>query len=264
MKQTITNVTIVSVEKQVINSTAFLLMCVVLGLSGCGKKDGANNESKVSSVMDDEAGVLMMFKQVDQQGQPAFNSRMFVNNKFLFIDDENFPDDYLLYNRKERTIYSVTHDTNTIFVIRPKEIKGESPIPIKYRAETEPSDKIPDIDGLNATHYRYYANDKQCYDVVTLDKSFMPEVVQAIREYRSVLAGEHASTVHEMPTESYDPCELATNIYYATKHLETGFPVRQWDQTGRLKQLVNYKTKVKFDPAKLTIPKDFKEFSIDQ
>ena len=238
-----------------------LVIALIVGLSGCDTID-TKSSSKKSTVMDDSSGVLMTYSQRDEKGQPLFTSRMFVNNRYLYIDDDNFPNDYILYNRKERTIYSVTRDTNTIFVIRPKEIKGDPPIPINYRMESQPSAAIPKIDGRTATHYRYFANDVQCYDVVTLEKEFLPEVVQAIREYRTVLAGEHASTVHKMPKSTYDACDLATNIYYAVKHLDTGLPIRQWDQLGHLKFMVNYKLHVKMDPKKLMVPEGYKQFSV--
>jgi len=233
----------------------------IVALAGCDTFEEKNG-SKHSAVMDDEAGVMMTFSQRDEKGEPLFASRMFVNNKYLYINDDNFPNDYVLFNRKEQTIYSVTRDTNTIFVIRPKEVKGAPPIPISYRVESQSSAAIPKIDGRAATHYRYFANDAQCYDVVTLQKDFLPEVVQALREYRTVLAGEHASTVHKMPKDTLDACDLALNIYYAAKHLDTGLPIRQWDQAGRLKFMVNYKVHVKIDPQKLIIPENFKQFSI--
>jgi len=238
-----------------------IMTALIAGLSGCDTID-TKSGSKSSAVMDDNLGVLMNYSQRDEKGQALFASRMFINNRYLYIDDDNFPNDYILFNRNERTIYSVTRDTNTIFVIRPKEIDGDPPIPINYRVESQPSAAIPKIDGRTATHYRYFANDVQCYDVVTLEKDFLPEVVQAIREYRTVLAGEHASTVHKMPKSTYDACDLATNIYYAAKHLDTGLPIRQWDQAGHLKFMVNYKLHVQIDPKKLMIPEGYKQFSV--
>ena len=238
-----------------------IISAFIVGLSGCDTID-TKNGAKRSAVMDDEAGVLMTFSQRDEKGQPLFASRLFVNNKFLYIDDDNFPNDYVLFDRNQQTIYSVTRETRTIFVIRPKEVKGEPPIPITYRMESQPSAAIPKIDGRSSTHYRYFANDKQCYDVITLQKDFLPEVVQALREYRMVLAGEHASTIHKMPKDTLDACDLALNIYYAAKHLDTGLPIRQWDQIGHEKFMVNYKLHVKIDPQKLTIPENYKQFSV--
>lgn len=212
----------------------------------------------------DDYGVFLSYTERERAGTEVFNSRMYVNKNYLYINDDRAPKDFLLFDRNKRTIYSVTRANNTVFVIKPKEIKGDSPIKLDYTSKSQPSSAIPKVSGRVATHYQYTANGKQCYDAVTLEKDFLPEVVEVMKEYRQVLAGEHASTVHSMPADVQDPCDLALNIYHANDHLETGLPVREWDRKGFDKFLVNYKMKYKMDPATFEIPEDFKEFSIDK
>lgn len=240
----------------------FIIIVLLFVLSGC-ETTGSNRENKAAAGQDEDVGVLMLFSERERAGTELFKSRMFVNSKYLYINDDRSPEDFLLFDRKKRTIFSVTPSNETIFVIKPKEIKGDPPIKITYQGNSQPSSAIPKVSGRTATHYRYDANGEHCYDAVTLEKSFLPDVVQAIKEYRTVLAGEHASTVHKMPIDTQNACELAVNIYYATKHLDTGLPLREWDQKGFLKFMIDYNTKFKLDPEKIKIPEDFKRFSID-
>lgn len=235
-----------------------VLLLVIL-LNACASMETGTEGSKAK---EEQLSVFMVFSEREEAGTPLFRSRMYVNDKYLYINDDRFPDDFVLFDRNKQTIYSVTHANKTIFVIKPKEVKGAPPIAITYESESQPSSAIPKVSGRTATHYRYNANGKHCYDAVTLEKTFLPGVVKAIKEYRQVLAGEHASTVHSMPLDTHDACDLAINIYYATKHLDTGLPLREWDQRGFLKFMVDYRVNFKFDESKLKLPEGYQEFSV--
>ena len=237
----------------------FLVLVMAGLLNACASMGPGADDA---SAKDEKLSVFMVFSEREEAGTPLFRSRMYVNNNYLYINDDRFPDDFLLFDREKRTIYSVTHSNKTIFVIKPKEVKGAPPIEITYESESQPSSAIPKVSGRTATHYRYTANGIHCYDAVTLEKTFLPGVVQALREYRQVLAGEHASTVHAMPADTHDACDLAVNIYYATKHLDTGLPLREWDQRGFLKFLVDYRVNFKFDESTLKLPEGYQEFSV--
>ena len=242
-----------------IRKAAFGLI-ILSGLAGCETTGTTQVQEK--SELGDDYGVLLSFSEREREGTPLFNSQMYFNKNYLYISDERNPNDFLLFNRSNKTIYSVTHGNKTVFVIKPKEVKGEPPIKLNYVVESQPSSAIPKVSGRVATHYRYSANGSQCYDAVTLEKSFLNEVVAVLKEYREVLAGEHASTVHRMPMDTHDACDLALNIYHASQHLDTGLPMREWDQKGFLKFMVNYQVNHKMDAAKFEIPKDYQEFSV--
>lgn len=239
-------------------SGTLLLVSVITGCETSPSKPAQKSE------LGDDYGVLLSFSERERAGTELFKSRWYLTKNFIYMYDERMPSDFLLFDRNKRTIYSVTKANKTVFVIRPKDVKGASPIKLQYVSESQPSSAIPKVSGRVATHYRYNANGKQCYDAVTLEKDFLPEVVAAIKEYRQVLAGEHASTVHSMPMDTHDPCDLAVNIYHASQHLDTGLPLREWDQKGFLRFMVDYKLNHKMDTAKFNIPKDFKEFSLDK
>ena len=236
----------------------FLSTAVVL--AGCATTD--SEKADKPSELGDDYGVLLSFSERERTGTALFKSQMYVNKNYLYFNDDRVPDDFVLFDRAKRTIYSVTHANKTVFVIKPKEVKGEPPIKLDYVAKSQPSSAIPKVSGHVATHYKYTANGKPCYDAVTLESSFLPDLVGVVKEYRQVLAGEHASTVHSMPKDTHDACDLALNVYHATKHLDTGLPMREWDQKGFLKFMVNYQLKQKKDPSSFEIPKDYQIFSV--
>jgi hypothetical protein len=115
---------------------------------------------------------------------------------------------------------------------------------------------------MQATHYRYDADGKHCYDAVAMPAEFLPEVVKAMREFRTTLAGEHASTVGAIPRDMLDACDLSVNIFHATKHLDHGMPIREWDQKGYQRFLVKYKEDLQIDKSEYLIPDNYHRYSI--
>lgn len=252
-------------NQKLTNSRTFTLPLLIafaltVMLSACGTTGPATGAKQ----KDEKLSVFMVFSERERAGTPLFRSSMYVNDDYIYISDDSSDDGYILFDRQKQTIYSVSHSNKSIFVIKPKEIKIKSPIAIDYQAAAQPSSAIPKVSGRTATHYRYDANGEHCYDAVTLEKSFLPGVVKALKEYRMVLAGEHASTVLKMPKDTHEACDLAVNIFHATQHLDTGLPLREWDQKGYLKFMVDYKIGFNFDKNKLTLPADYRQFSVTQ
>jgi len=234
--------------------TGFLL----LGLTACAS---LSKPVKTEAELKNEPGTLLIMKE-REQGSDSFSSRIFVNEGYLHISDARSPRDYILFNRKEQTIYNVNQDDKTILVIRKKPVNIESPIALDYQEEAQPSGAIPKINGKQATHYRFTVNGKHCYDAVVMPKGFMPDVLAAMREFRMVLAGEHATTVDRTPKDMLDACDLALNIFYATKHMEHGLPIREWDRKGYQRFWKDYHTDVKAEEGTFDLPKDFERYSI--
>jgi len=207
-------------------------------------------------------GTVLVLEEREAGSKETFTTRLFANANYLRIADSRSPDDFILLNRAEQTIYSVNNKDRTVFVISNKEVVAKPPIEIRVEEESQPSGAIPKIDGQQATHYRYLVNGKHCYDVVTLPEDFMPEVLAAMREFRKLLAGEHATTVDKTPPEMLDACDLALNIFEPVKHMEHGLPIREWDRHGYQRFLKDYRRDVSVETAILELPKDFERYSV--
>jgi hypothetical protein len=206
-------------------------------------------------------GALLLFA-IKEPGTEAYQNRVFVNRDVMVMMDSRSAKDFLLFDRKSKTIYSTNSSDKTIFVIKPKAITAKPPIAIDYVETSQPSGAIPKVQGLQATHYRYDVNGKHCFDAVVMPDTFLPVVTSAMKDFREVLAGEHASTLGNIPKDMQDACDLAVNVFYATKHYEHGLPLREWDQNGYQKFLTDYKTGIEMDPKTYQLPKDYRQYSI--
>ena len=93
---------------------------------------------------------------------------------------------------------------------------------------------------------------------------FLPDVTKALKEYRQALAGEQAALIDAMPAEMLKACDLANNIFNATRHLDHGFPVRLKETDGRFRELVEYKKNTRIDAGLLKLPEGFSEFTTEE
>lgn len=206
-------------------------------------------------------GALLLFS-IKEPGTEAYENRVFVNRDVMVMRDSRAEKDFLLFDRKTKTIYSTNASDKTIFVIKPKPITTKPPIPLDYVETSQPSSAIPKVQGMQATHFQYDVNGKHCFDAVVMPETFLPVVASAMKDFRAVLAGEHASTLGNIPDDMQDACDLAVNVFYATKHYEHGLPIREWDRKGYQKFLMDYKTGIDLDPKTYELPKDYREYSI--
>lgn len=246
--------------------TIFLLGSL-FWLSACatnnttGEKGVEGKGSQSSSDDKKNIGTLLIFSE-REAGSESFTTRIFVSARYMRMSDSLSPADFVLFNRAERTIYNVTRDEKSILVIRDKPHNVKPPIDIKYEEESQPSNAIPKINGRQATHYQYLANGKRCYDSVVLGGDFMPEVLAALREFRQVLANEHANSINNVPREMMDACDMAVNVFYATKHMDHGIPIREWNTRGYQRFLKDYRENIIAPISSFELPKDFKQFSM--
>lgn len=190
------------------------------------------------------------------------STRMLVTKKYLRIDDGKSSNDFLLFDRKNKTIYSTNSLDQRTLVIKAQPLNRKSPIKLENTLKEIPTD-APSIEGNKVTHLELSTNKKICYDVFAV-AGFLPDVTAALKEYRQALAGEQALVIDAMPLEMLQACDLANNIFYASRHLEHGFPVRLKETNGRFRELVEYKKNTKIDAGLLKLPEGFTKFTTDE
>ncbi|WP_455217991.1 hypothetical protein [Kaarinaea lacus] len=251
---------------------AIFIIGLLLWLMGCAGQDVKNEVSgergTSGTVQNNEEtkgvkGTLLLYTEREAgSNKEAFTTRIFVSRDFLHLSNSFSPADYVLFNRSERTIYNVTQEDKSIFVIHDKPHNIKPPIDLAYESKSQPSAAIPKIDGRAATHYRIYVNNKHCYDSVVLGEDFLPDVLKAMRDFRQVLANEHAATVERIPVDMLDPCDLAINIFHATRHMENGLPIREWDRRGYQRFLKDYRKDINVPEENFVLPEGFSRFSL--
>jgi len=240
---------------QTIKRTLIIFSCFIL--INCTTTGGGMQSDQ------SKPGDLFVFSEKSSGSVPAL-IRIFINEDFLRIDDDTTPDDYILFDRKNKIINNVVADGKTIFVIKYKKLDVKPPIEINYEHVKKESGAVTNqSNGKKAFYYKFTANGKPCYNVVVME-DYMPLAVAAFKEFRLVLAGEHSKTMSRIPGQEYDACDLALNIFESTRHLQYGFPVREWDSSGYQRFLVDVKRNIVVSDELLTLPQEYKSYSISE
>ena len=205
-------------------------------------------------------GTEVIFSETEK-GAPEQVTRMLVTKKYLRIDEGKNNNDFLLYDRVKRVIYSTNSTDKRTLVVNAQPLNRKSPIKLGNKVEKIPTD-APPIDGHKVQHLNLLTNNEICYDLFAAE-GLLPKVVTALKEYRIALSGEQAAIIDAMPKEMLMPCDLANNIFMSTRHLDHGFPVRLQETKGRFRELVNYRQDISVDEALLKLPEGYSEFTAE-
>ncbi len=206
-------------------------------------------------------GTQLIYRQ-QEPGVEPYDARVLVTAEYLRMDDGVDDDNYLLFNRKQHLISSVTHDDGTIFEIRSRKIIQRPPLKLRRRSIEIKLDDAPNIEGKKARHHQLYVNDKVCYNVVAV-KGLLADTQQTLIAFRSILAGEHAKLLPRLPADQRDSCDMARNIFHPAWQLEFGLPIQEWDDQGRGQVLLDYKEGVKLDDKLFSLPQGYRHYSTE-
>ena len=111
--------------------TILLVVAGGLGIASCAKDATRGEEPEVDQF---KAGVALTYAE-KEEGNPESAVRLYVNAEFIRIDEQSAPNDFILFDRKKRTIYNVITSEKSVSVISPKPVTVAAPIPIKFTEE---------------------------------------------------------------------------------------------------------------------------------
>lgn len=200
----------------------------------------------------------MVFR-IFEAGIEPYYSRYLVDGRWLRIDEGTLSAQYILFDRRERTIYSVDHEAETILEIAERPVGDRSPIPLSYEIHGE-GGRDYRVAGAVGEGRRVMLNGRFCQMVTSLP-SVLPGVTAALADYRRLLAGEHAGSVVATPPELLDPCDLALNVFHAERHLEWGLPLDRWEARGYRELLIDFELGVVPEAGWSTLPEGFSRYS---
>ena len=198
-----------------------------------------------------------------EAGVPAYNTRMIITDDFLRIDDGAEAKDFILYDRKQRKISSITYDNNRIFEIVHRAITLKNPDDLIWEHKEKEAKDAPTIDGIKPSGHSFSANKQVCLQVMSA-KGLLEKARIALIEYQTTLAGEHAMNLDKTPKEQRIACDTALSIFHASDSLKYGFPVIEWDSAGHHRQLTNYTENKSVSPELFKIPEGFESFSLNK
>lgn len=228
------------------------LLLTVIGLSAC-----AEQEAPVGT----RTGIDLRFEE-SEPGLAPYRTRMLVTPDFVRIDDGDDAGDFVLYDRNTQIVQSVAHADRSVLKIvrRPVTVPVPDVFELDEQAEQDP--QAPTIDGKAPVHHRFSTNGKTCYEVIAV-AGLLEDARLAMIEYARTLAGEQALNLEKTPPEYRDDCMLSNLVFAPERHLEAGFPIREWDDRGYERALIDFKTDASFDAALFRIPADYSSYAIN-
>lgn len=209
-----------------------------------------------------EVESAMLLYQAQEPGVGAYASRILVTEEHVRMDDGRDDGDYLIFNRGTRLISSVTHDDETVFEIPAREVGLEPPLPLELHTESVATQEMPQVAGKAPQHRQLFVNGALCYSVVAVP-DLMDDTVTALRDFRQVLAGEHAKVLPRTPADMQDPCDMALNTFHAEWQLQFGLPIQEWDENGNRQMLMDYKQGLMLDEALFELPEGYRHYNTD-
>ncbi len=227
-------------------------LLIVIGLSACAEQE---------TPTDAWTGIELQFQE-SEPGLEPYPMRVLVTSGYLRMDDGDDAGDFILYDRQTREIYSVAHENDSIFKITHRPVTLPMPETLALDEQTEQDTQAPTIDGTAPMHHRFRANGKVCYEVIAVE-GLLEDARLVMIEYVQTLAGEQALNLDKTPPEYREECMLSNLVFAPERHLEAGFPIREWDYKGYERSLIDFKTEVALDPALFQVPADYSSYAIN-
>ena len=206
--------------------------------------------------------ILLLYK-IQEPGVDPYESRIIVTDEYIRLDDNNDGNEFVLVSRKDKTVYSVSGENDSILVVKHRPVTLQAPIELQPETIRKVDDNAPKIDGRELAHYIFKINGEACQDA-TIAEGLLIEATDAIAEYRQILAGQHATTFKSTPADLRNACDMAMHIFQPDRYLKFGLPINERDYTGYQRSLIDFDDAYEVNPALFVLPVEYKQYSIDE
>lgn len=244
-----------------------VLMAVMLVACGDNKvaddEQAAPDAKALQGQVKKKSATTMLLYDVVEPGVEPYQSRIIVNAAFIRIDENSDGNDFVLVDRNKQVVYSVSDDNDAILVVNRQPVVTPAPMEFKLSFDKSEDKDAPQIDGKNVVHYVFKVNGQACNDAM-IAEGLLTNITQALSEYRHILAGQHASTLANVPADMRNACDMATHIFHPDRHLQYGLPVQESDYSGYKRSLVDFDDDWLAAPKLFELPAAFGRFSIDE
>jgi hypothetical protein len=208
-----------------------------------------------------------------EPGTDEYEVTMLVSDRYIRIDETDEKSGYIIYDDKDKVIYSVSHFDKSVLVIKEYPF-SEGSSPVKAGVEYLQLDDAPSVSGKAIFNYRVFIDDenkkntadageeKTCTEI-QLVEGLLPEVRKILQNYQKVVSGQQVKMTDNKITEIQTDCYYADQIYNLGAYYEKGLPIQEWHSNERSRLLTGY-DKISVDPEKFKVPADYKQFSVDK
>jgi hypothetical protein len=227
--------------------TAFLFIIPFLALI---LPAGIIAETKAG--LEETQAIVIHFTESEQAGEPSPVTYT-ITGDYLRIDDTPHGKDYILLDRQQQAIYSVSADEQQIIKIKKVPVTIKKPFALNIQIKPVDTEKnAPQINGKNIQHHQYLVNDKHCMELVSVP-GLLPEALSALKEFRIILAGQQAETLRSIPGDLHEACDLVINTFQPTLYLEKGFPILE-KEADSIRIMINYNEQKKVSASLFALP----------
>ena len=205
-----------------------------------------------------------------EPGTDEYEVTMLISSRYIRVDEEGESSGFIVYDDKDKVIYSVSHDDQSVLVIK-QHVFSTADVPVKPKIEYLPLADAPMVSGKAVFNYRVYISENNSEDEneseetcleVQLVENLLPEVRTILQNYQKVVSGQQVKMVDNKITELQTACYYIDQIYNTGAYYEKGLPVQEWHSNERSKILTGY-SKESADSDKFKIPEQYRQFSID-
>jgi hypothetical protein len=195
-----------------------------------------------------------------EPGIEPYPMRYIVTPEYMRSDEGQPGNDFLLFDRRQRKIYSVTGDTRTVLEVDGNGQTPQKPDDLSIMVREQVDQKAPMIDGKTPLEVKLVAESQDCHLAVVV-AGFLEPVRAAFQEYSQALAVQQVRTLDRTPVALQTPCFLARYLYAGDFALAKGMILADWNDRGERRQLTRYETNVPVADALFVAPADFRRIS---
>jgi len=240
-----------------------ILITILLPLSFAGTAE--EKKEKVSNTQQ----VYQLSYIEREPGVDDYEVTMLVSDRFIRVDEQDEASGYIVYDDRDKVIYSVSHYDKSVLVIKEHHF-SEKDSPVKPVVEYLQLDDAPTVSGSEIYNYRIYIDDgkggAESEDTCTeiqLVENLLPEVRKILHNYQKVVSGQQVKMSDNKITDVHNACFYADQIYNTGAYYDKGMPIQEWHSNERSKILTSYK-KIAVGMDRFIIPKEYRQFSVEK
>ena len=241
--------------------TVLRLLCLSLCLSASLRAGGAWAAVDTAPAEAAEASVRLLYRE-QEPGVDPYEVRMLVTHDFVRSDDGQADSDFLLYDRRQRTLYNVVHDDRTILVIPERDVELTAPASLRLTEQLQAEPDAPRIAGRPVSSFTLTANGESCRAGMVVP-GLLPDATRALIEMEQVLARQQIATLYKTPPEFRTPCFLANYLYATDRLLRRGLPIQDGIRGGRQRLLIDFDPDYRAGKDLFRLPDGYRRYSID-
>jgi hypothetical protein len=197
------------------------------------------------------ADMIDLRYQDSESGEPAYQTRILVSERYLRMDDGNDGADFVLFDRKTGKVSNVVHAQKMLMAMHEKKLP--KPPSHAYRVER----KVMPV-RAGTVRVQVLADGRLCSETVAVARLY-PDAARALTEYKAALAYTQWTTYRNTPAELRQDCDLVHHVWQSGMALSQGLPIEERDYAGRVRLYVSGETR-KLRPELFELPKDYETF----